>query len=274
MRERISGTVLLENPCEITVYMYLPCMISCTATYCYLLPYIVLLLYRNITLVISDSRGVPVTRRIDDPNVICRAVRGARLQDMIGIADSMIATHQPKTCLILAGVNNITLRDRRTRRVSLMYYDPFELANFIIRLINRVRSRLISNHPQVRFGIGGIIGINLNHYNGLEGFSPYQWVVDDAIRQINAYVRLLNQQARLYHPRLTTKVHTYYRGRPKNQYRLLPDGLHLGEILVNSWARNIVRFHLVNTVGLAPLWSNEGNIDESDNCNHASVING
>lgn len=235
---------------------------------------IFLLLCRNITLVLSDSRGVPVTRRIADPNVICRAVWGARLQDMVGLADLMIAAHQPKTCLILAGVNNITTLDRRTRRVSLVYFDPFELANHIIRLINRVRSRLISNHPQVRFGIGGIIGINLNCYNGLEGYSPFQWVVDDAVRQVNAYVRLLNQQARLYHPRLTTKVHTNCRGRPKNQYRLLSDGLHLGEILVDSWARNIERFHLVNTIGLAPFWSQGGSQYESDICNRAVVING
>lgn len=235
---------------------------------------ITLLFCRNITLVISDSRGVPVAHRITDPNVVCKAIRGARMQDMVHLADRYIDAHRPSTCLILAGVNNMTVRNRHTRRVSLLYYDPFDLANHVIRVIIRVRSRLIDSHPQVRFAIGGIIGINLNHYNGIEGYSIYQWVVDEAVWQINAYVRLLNQQARLYHPRLTTKVHTYFRGRPKNQYRLLRDGLHLGEILISSWVINIERFHLVNTIGLAPFWSNYGNLQGTDRCISATVING
>lgn len=260
--------------CEAPRYVILVYTLIWVRTYDSCITCNTLLFHRDTTLVISDSRGVPVIRRIDDPNIICKAVRGARLQDMAGLADQLIAAHHPKTCLILAGVNNMTVRNRRTRSVSLVYYDPFELANHIIRLINRIRSRLISTHPQVRFAIGGIIGIDLNHYNGLEGFSPYQWIVDEAIRQINAYVRLLNQQARLYHPRLTTKVHTYYRGKPKNQYRLLHDGLHLGEIVIGSWVRNIIRFHLTNTLGIAPTWSNVVSQDVTDECINATVING
>lgn len=210
---------------------------------------------RNVTVVICDSRGVPVRRRISDDNVICEAVRGARLQDVPGLADELISRYNPATCLIIAGINNMTIMNRRTRKVSLVYYDPFELANHVIRLINRIRTYLTGMHRGVRFGFGGMIGIDLNHYNSIEGYSPFQWVVDEAVRQINAYVRLLNQQCNLYHPRLTSKVHSFFRGRPKNHYRLLRDGLHLGNILITIWARNIVRFHLVNTIGIQPFWS-------------------
>lgn len=234
-------------------------------------------IHRSTTLVLCDSRGVPVERHLSDVNVICKSMRGARLQDMKNLAVSMIPIHEPTTCLILAGINNMTIRNRHTRKVTLLYFDPFDLANHIIRLINRVRSNLIARFPNVKFAIGGIIGINLNRYNGIDGYSTHQWVMDEAIYQINAYIRLLNQQAGLYHPRLTTKVHTYYRGKPKNQYRLLSDGLHLGEILIASWAKNIERFHLVNTVGLPPFWAPSSGTHtmysshESSTCNLAAV---
>lgn len=204
---------------------------------------------------LCDSRGVAVSRRIDEPNVICRAVRGARLQDIPGLTEYYISTYNPSTCLIIMGINNMTILNRRTRTVSLVYYDPFELANHVIRLINRIRSCLIARYEGVRFGFGGLIGINLNHYNGLDGYSPYQWVMDEAIMQINAYVRLLNLQLNLYHPRLTSRVHSFFRGRPRNNYRLLWDGLHLGETLIALWIRNIIRFHLVNIAGIRPFWS-------------------
>lgn len=221
------------------IYNHLCCILCC----------------RNITLILTDSRGIPVRRMIGDPNIKLEATRGARLHDMISIATTMIARYNPSSCLIIAGVNDMTVLDRRTRKVSLLYYDPFEMANHIIRAINRARRRLIQLFEGVKFGFGGIIGLNLNHYNNIEGYSPYQWVIDGAVRQINAYIRLLNQQQNLYHPRLTSKVHSYYRGRPKNNYRLLRDGLHLGDTLVASWARSIERYHLVNTVGIHPFWS-------------------
>lgn len=221
------------------------------------------LYHRNVTVVLTDSRGASLRRMIGDPNVIIEAVRGARLQEMVGRAAALIPRLNPKSCLVIAGINNMTIMNRRTRKVSLLYYDPFELANHVIRLINRVRRHLIDSFPRTKFGFGGVIGIDINHYNDLEGYSPYQWIIDEAIRQINSYIRLLNQQLGLYHPRLTSKVHSYYRGKPKNHYRLLRDGLHLGDTMINSWARNIERYHLVNTVGIIPFWNghygNNGN---------------
>lgn len=236
--------------------IYVFCVELCCVSHDLLIA-LILPILRNVTLVLSDSRGVPVQEKIGDPNLIVMSFRGARLQDMVNHAMTAIAETNPATCLITAGINNMTIRNKRSRKVSLVYYDPFNLANHVIRLINRVRSQLIRMFGNIRFGIGGIIGINLNRYNKLKGYSSHQWVVDDAIKQINTYVRLLNQQAKLYHPRLTTKVHTYYRGRPKNNYRLLPDGLHLGNILVDIWVRSLERFHLVNTVGIPPFWNKD-----------------
>lgn len=215
----------------------------------------IFLIARNTTLVILDSRGIPVQRLIDDPGVVCRSYRGARLQDITRHAEDLIPVIRPTSCLIVAGVINLTHKNRRNGMVILIYYDPFELANFVIRLINRMRLRLISLFPTTKICFGGIIGINLNKYNKLEGFSPYQWIIDEAIRQINAYLRLLCQQSQLYYPRLTSKVHAYYRGKPKNNYRLLYDGLHLGPILCHNWVTSINRFHWVNTLCRAQFWA-------------------
>lgn len=245
--ELILNSTLIQDISEIIVLLF--CVIVSVISHT------TFLYSRDRTLVLFDSRGVPVQRLLDDPAVICKSYRGARLQDISKHAERLIPRYQPVSCLVVAGINNLTTRIGRTGTVSLLYYDSFELANHLIRLINRVRSKLLERFPSVNLCFGGILGMNLNMYNRRDGYSPYQWILDDAVRQINAYIRLLSQQSYLYFPRLTSKVHSYYRGKPKNNYRLLYDGLHLGPILRQNWSISIMRFHWVNTKKLAPIWA-------------------
>lgn len=239
-----AGLIMLSN-----------IMLYYTYVLVYTLLIFVFLIARNITFALFDSRGIPVQRMMDNPAVVCRSYRGARLQDIARHAEELIPVIRPTSCLIVAGVNNLTHKNRHNGTVLLIYYDPFELANHIIRLVNRMRIRLTRSFPTTKICFGGVIGMNLNKYNKLDGISPYQWILDEAIRQINAYLRLLCQQSQLYYPRLTSKVHAYYRGKPKNNYRLLSDGLHLGPIVCYSWVTSINRFHWVNTLCLAQFWA-------------------
>lgn len=241
-----------EGPRILLLILY-TLYIVCVFTQNLLIP--VISIDRNTTLVLLDSRGAPVLRQINNPGIVCRMYRGARLQEIVRHAEELIPHIRPKSCLIVAGVNNLTYKNRCNGLVYLNYYDPFELANHIIRLVNRMRAKLIRMFPATKICFGGIVGMNLNKYNRREGFSPYQWILDEAIRQINAYLRLLSQQLQLYYPRLTSKVHAYYRGRPKNNYRLLYDGLHLGPVVCRSWVTSINRFHWVNTLNLAQFWA-------------------
>lgn len=114
---------------------------------------------------------------------------------------------------------------------------------------NAMRKALMKLQPNLRVVFGGLNGIELNRYNRWEGRSPCQYVIDDCVTQVNCYVRVLNRLNGNYHPRLTSKVHTWRSGRRVNRYHLLADGLHFGEIVIRSWVWAILRFHQRNTLG-------------------------
>lgn len=76
--------------------------------------------------------------------------------------------------VIMAGINDMTIRNWRTRRVSLVSHSPRELTNLLIQKINAAKSLVLSAFPLVKVAIGGIIGMNLNKYNHRSGVSNQQ----------------------------------------------------------------------------------------------------
>lgn len=112
-----------------------------------------------------------------------------------------------------------------------------------------IRRALLKLQPDLQDVFGGINGIDLNQYNKLVGRSPDQYIIDDCVTQVNCYVRVLNKLNGSYHPRLTSKVHTWRYGRRVNHYHLISDGLHFGETVIHSWVWAILRFHQRNTLG-------------------------
>lgn len=183
---------------------------------------------------VCDSRGKGVFPLLDDPNIICRSYPGATLEGILPLLHELIPKYQPVSCLIALGVNDLTFLNRFPRFVLPRLSDPFSLANSVIQKMLYVRRNLITHYPNLHVVFGGINGLDLNRYNQIEGVSPVQDVIDDSVTQINCYIRLLNRVRGSYHPRLTSKVHTWRKGRV-NRYHLLSDGLHFGTIVKHSW---------------------------------------
>lgn len=211
-------------------------------------------LFREKTLIVCDSRGASIQAHLTDPDIVCKVYRGARIIDVVMRATQIMDQLHPRTCLILAGINDVTYRDRETRLIRVTNTDSFDLANSVISKILSAHRILTKRHPTVKLAFGGVNGIHLNRYNKIPGVSVHQRIIEDAIMQINTYIRLLNQQMKVYHPRLISKVHTWYKGKRKNNYHLLVDGLHLGRIVSRYWIRCLIRFHKVNTLGHGADW--------------------
>lgn len=196
-----------------------------------------------LTIVVTDSRGRYLDTMVDDENILISFHSGARLTDVATHAINIIGRFRPDLILLLAGINDITVLNRITRRVSLISNSRRSLINHLIYQINLAKSMIFSAFPDIKIAVGGIIGIDLNTYNRRYGISPVQHVVDDTITAVNSYIRQMNHDAGLPHPRLTTKVHTWRRGRRRHAYRRLRDGLHPSDLVLESWARQIRIFH-------------------------------
>lgn len=180
----------------------------------------------------------------------CFAFRGAGIKTICQKAKHLVHKYNPVTCLLLCGINDVTVLNRESRTIRPRLTDSFDLANYIIGLILQGRRELTALYPDTRFIFGGIIGVALNTYNQLPGNSPLQLVVDDMITQVNCYLRLLNQLVLVSQPRLTSKVHCWRKGTRKNYYHLLHDGLHLGPLVRDTWIREILALHRRNIASL------------------------
>lgn len=223
-------TVNITNFCQIQLCFKL------------LLP-LCLALATMLTIVITDSRGRYLDTLINDEHILVSVHSGAKLRHVAAQALQIIPRFHPDNILLMAGINDITCRNRHTRRVHLISNSPADLINHLILELNRAKSLILNSYPNVRVVLGGIIGINLNAYNRYPGISRMQWVVDNTITAINSYIRQVNHDSGVPHPRLVSKVHAWRQGFRHNIYNRLRDGLHPSDLVLEAWSRQIKLFH-------------------------------
>lgn len=140
-----------------------------------------------------DSRGRPIQSGMETTDIICRSYSGGTLCSIRPHVEDLIKQFRPVTCVILVGINDLTLRNKSTRTVILAKFDSFDLANMVITRILNLRRYLILRFADTKFFLGGINGIDIARYNRDEYWPNIQRTVDDCITQVNAYLRLLNR---------------------------------------------------------------------------------
>lgn len=101
------------------------------------------------------------------------------------------------------------------------------------------RSLLLSHFPKLQVIFGGIIGADINYYNGVPGLSPQQELLNQVILETNANIHNNDIAAGAVHPYLTSKVHKWARGHCRTRYSLLEDGLHSGKVVLQNSASTI-----------------------------------
>lgn len=196
-----------------------------------------------LTIVITDSRGRYLDTMMNDEDILVSVNSGAKLKHVALKAVEIIPRFCPDVVLLMAGINDFTYRNRRTRKVQLISNSESQLIIHLSGELNRAKSYILNSFPDVKVVLGGIIGMNLNKYNRLPGISPTQWVLDNAITAINSIIRQMNHDSGVPHPRLISKVHIWKHGIRYNNYRRLRDGLHPSDLILDAWCRQIKLFH-------------------------------
>lgn len=244
-------SVILDRYSFAGTFVRLLCMLFCSLCY---FKYILItntlspVCLSRRTLVIFDSRGRHVL--MEDPAIVTCVYPGATLQTIGPKMEAMIARYTPTSCLVMVGVNDLTIRNSFDRTVQVAANDSFVLANLVIDRVLALRTRIRLYWPGIKLVFAGITGVDLNKVNRLPNKSGQQWIVDDCILQVNSYLRILNRSDGHYHPRMTSKVHIWKKGRRISRYHLLGDGLHPGPVVVQGWLTALARFHRINALGL------------------------
>lgn len=171
-----------------------------------------------LTIVVCDSRGRYLDSMVDREDSLDSYHSGGTLHRVALEAIDIMARFNPDTLLIMAGINDMTIMDRTTRKVRPISLSVEVLINHVTSRVNQAKSLILTSYPNVNIVVRGILGINLNCYNGRVGVSPVQNIVDNAIIAINANIRQMNVDSGLPYPRLTSKVHTWRKGMAKHLY--------------------------------------------------------
>lgn len=85
--------------------------------------------------------------------------------------------------------SDLTYKNRRTGKIDLLkyyYYPP--LFHHISETFKSARSMTDQRYPNIRIGFAGICRFNINRYNRMCGYSPYQWLIDSVTDMINKQI--------------------------------------------------------------------------------------
>lgn len=124
---------------------------------------------KMLTIAVCDSRGRYLDTWVDNENILVSFHSGAKLNDVAHEAPKIIPRFKPDIIVLMAGVNDLTVLDRRTRQVRLISTSRSVMIHHLITQINWAKASILALYPNIKVAIGGILGIEINTYNRMRG---------------------------------------------------------------------------------------------------------
>lgn len=201
----------------------------------------------DLTLVFCDSRGKNLDAFIDNESILVKAFKGAKLVNIVEYSATYVWDYRPARVLFIGGTCDLTVKRHNSQEICPRFSSARLLLAHMMSVFHQARLLAASLFPDVTVAFGGLCGVDINRYNRCPGHHHLQAVIDQVIDPINWEIKRGNIARGIVHPTITGKIHrrSATRGN-RNQYRLLYDGVHLGNIVVSDWAKNIRKFHYNN----------------------------
>lgn len=202
-------------------------------------------------LIIGDSRLRHIKENLNNIsfkfNFTVISLPGANLHQItLKVLTSLSYTNNFKLVIISGGINNMTKLVHIPTRHALPRYGSVNImTESVLSEIRRAvyKIKKITDIPIV---VATFPGIDLVSYSPeyTDLLSPLQEVIDQAVVDINKRIRGINRLNETQTLNLAYPVHRCKgkMGLYRNQYSLLSDGLHPGEVLLKKWADNIILF--------------------------------
>lgn len=198
------------------------------------------------TVVLSDSRGVSLGVALNDithGEIKSLSFPGASFTELIFRSADVIKRYKPKLVVILGGINDLTLLDKTTRKVSVRFDSVHKCCDHFTDIIINARALLNREYPDVLFTFGGIVGIDLSKYNRCESRPEDQELINESILEVNRLLRHYNYHFNAPHEYFTSLVHRWVNGRCQHNYDLLYDGLQPRFPVLRHWIKQIFKLH-------------------------------
>ena len=179
-----------------------------------------------------NTEGLPV-----EPWVF----NSAKIADLVKEARNYGRTRPYDLMFIEGGICDITTKNHSTNKITFDWDDHKKLSSHVIHEMDKVEMEFKKDLPASNLIVCNIIGADLE--KDLKRHTDYeQYVMDEAIFEINDYVFKRNIEKGFWAPDMASPVHRETNGTRKCFYNhMATDGLHLGEGLKLKWAKKLLK---------------------------------
>lgn len=190
--------------------------------------------------VLCDSRGRHLQDYLPMESIKVLFYPGASLIDILQRSRVSCVDLDPKFILIHGGICNLSIKDRRSGKIQLVSSNEGELLDHMKSAFTSAWDLAHEMYPRQHVIFSGLCGMDINRYNGLEGYHDDQPLIDRVIESVNHHIVELNYRAGVYQAKMTSKIHKRSKTNGhRNQYRLLTDGIHPGPVVLRDWGKNV-----------------------------------
>lgn len=199
----------------------------------------------NPVLILADSRGRnlgSILHGLANHDVTVAVYPGAGILSTISKANSLLTRRDWTQVYILSGLCDLTVKDKKTRRVHLRFEEPQQLLSHYHELLVSAYDKLSIANDLVSCKqiFAPLTGIDLALYNNTDADSQ-QEILNTCIELVNTEIATFNRSKNVYTPWTSRTIHHHSRGKYHARYeRLSQDGCHLSPSLNEYWAHTLI----------------------------------
>ena len=206
-------------------------------------------------LILADSRlktfnnylSFVVQREKLPVNIEIKVVRGGRMEHMKELGLSVLGNEAYHLVIVAAGVNDLTVLNKRTCTVSPVFDDLGHLVDTITDKLHDLKNSLMACTQYLI--ICQITGIDMNTFNkGRTEHRVLQDIINGGVRYVNRVVCSINEENAMIPPWIFSDIHVYDKKEQKyiDKYIKFSDGLHPDDLLLMRWAEAFVKCITIN----------------------------
>ena len=202
---------------------------------------------KRIHIVFADSRAGGLQDCVNRLNnsgehMDINEYKGATLEELIGIAEKYLPLHPFDVVYIAGGANNITSKNRLTRKISYPWELGTDLQDHLVSTLTKANAHFVKTFPASKVIFCPLVGSDLDRVvnSGLI-LHDHKQDVENAIWEFNTNVFRISNERGTKTPALHHQVHRYCNGKRRVYYEHLHDGIHLSEFLKEKWAHQFVK---------------------------------
>ena len=201
---------------------------------------------KRLHIILTDSRGkglgdlIKIRNKTGEPfDILVRD--GATLFDLVEVADKHLQKNPFDIVYIAGGACDITFKEKSTGKIIYAWGRRGELGMHLLGTLNRAIKKLSKDFPASKVIFCPLIASELRRVvNSGNITHEDQGEVENAVWEFNSTVFKINKEKSLISPSLHHQVHRFCKGKKRNYYHHLVDGIHLTDYLKNKWADEFV----------------------------------